>query len=150
MKSLEAFEFTGRGGKGSYDWSKILDGGIYKLDKGSDFECEVGTFALMARTNAARKNKNIRISQDEKAGTVVLQAYAMTDEEKQENQAKLAAQKEKAAAKRAEKRGNGANQTTANGIHPAVTAADAPASAPKPVAAPKPAAAKPATAGKGK
>lgn len=151
MKSLQDFSFTKRGGKGAYDWYKILDGGIYQLSKGEDFECEASTFGLMARTNASKQNKNIKISQDEKAGTVVLQATPMSAEEREANQAKLAEQKAKAASKREEKKNKGveANGTAANGVHPAVTAADAPPPAPKPVVAPKPAA-KPQTAGKGK
>jgi hypothetical protein len=150
MKSLQDFSFQKKGGKGAYDWYKILDGGIYQLTKGEDFECEASTFGLMARTNASKQNKNIRVSQDEEAGTVVLQATPMSPEEKEANQAKLAKQKEIAAIKRAEKKkGVVANGTAANGVHPAVTAADAPPPAAKPVTAQKPAA-KPVTAGKGK
>lgn len=139
MKSLQDFSFTKKGGKGAYDWYKILDGGIYQLTKGEDFECEPSTFGLMARTNAAKQNKNIKVSQDEKAGTVVLQATPMTPEEKEANQAKLAKQKEIASIKRAEKRATPANGTAANGVHPAVTASDAPPPAAKPVVANKPA-----------
>lgn len=39
MKSLKTFEFPeSGGGKAAYDWGKPLDGKIYQLEEGKDYQ----------------------------------------------------------------------------------------------------------------
>lgn len=131
MKTLQKYDFKTAENRSDYPWDKILDGGIYQLEKGEgkDFECEVTTFTTLARVRAQKRNKNVKISVDAENGVVVLQATPMTADEIKANESKMAARKEKDAVKRAEKKAEKA------GVAPATTQADAPA--PKPVQATK-------------
>ncbi len=72
MRTLKSFEFTSGGAKGSYDWDKLLDGSIYQLEEGKDFQCEVNTLISMARKQAKKKGKGLRTQKVE--GGVVIQA----------------------------------------------------------------------------
>jgi hypothetical protein len=107
MKSLKNFDFGTAGAKSTYDWEKLLDGGTYQVEKGVDFECETSTFTTLARSRAQVRSKNLKIKVLEDEITVVLRAEPMTPEQAATMQGKLAARKERAAAKKAEKKAGG-------------------------------------------
>lgn len=80
MKTLKKYEFKERGNGSSYDWEKILDGNIYKLEEGTDFTCAKGTVTTMARSRAAARGQTVKIAVEEDG--VVIQATSEPDEEK--------------------------------------------------------------------
>lgn len=101
-KVLKKYEFASRS-ESSYDWTKLLDGKIYECVEGEDFECKPLTFMALARSRAARELKGIRISQNEE-GNIVLQAYELTEEQKEALTEKRQAAKDRMKEKRAEKK----------------------------------------------
>jgi hypothetical protein len=74
MKSLKTFEFPeeGTGTRASYDWEKLLDGKIYQLEEGKDYQCKTTTFATLARGAAKRAGKGVKVAKVE--GGIVIQA----------------------------------------------------------------------------
>lgn len=72
---LKEFEFKAAAtfGHAKYDWDQLLDGQIYKLTKGVDFDCKPLTMAMLIRKNAERRNVKVRISRD--GDTMVIQQY---------------------------------------------------------------------------
>ncbi|QDU23295.1 hypothetical protein [Urbifossiella limnaea] len=73
MKSLKTFEFpASRVGKGQYEWAKLLNGGIYQLEEGKDYQCKTVSFVALARMAAKKAGKGLKASKVE--GGVVIQA----------------------------------------------------------------------------
>lgn len=72
-KVLAKFEFPHGGRKGlDYDWDSILDGKIYQLVQGTDFQVEPKTFVgAVAR---AANEKGMRVKRQIDGKTLVLQA----------------------------------------------------------------------------
>lgn len=100
MKTLKKFEFKGRA-EAIYDWAKLLDGGIYQLDSGEDFECKIGTMMMLVRTRARKNGKTVQVTKTEDGNGIVLQAHVASDEQKAEWKTQDAARKVRNAAKRA-------------------------------------------------
>ncbi len=107
MKALKKFEFKEAADRQVYDWAKLLDGGIYQLEEGTDYRCKSTTFAMMARNQAAKKRKALKTSQVE-GGLVIQEATAMTAEQVEAQEAKEAKRKaDKDARRDAEANGDG-------------------------------------------
>jgi hypothetical protein len=71
-KVLEAYEFKAAVGTHStHDWGTLFDGRIYELKEGEDYNCKTQTMAMLARKNAKKQGKTIRIGKIE--GGIVLQ-----------------------------------------------------------------------------
>lgn len=72
-------EFTFSGGvaqnKGTHDWDNLLDGQIWQLEAGKDFNCKVSTFASLARNQAKKKGLGLHTNKVE--GGIVIQAVPM-------------------------------------------------------------------------
>lgn len=102
-KVLKSFEFRSAVGGGKYPWDEWLDGQIHQLDADDFGGTDAKYVAHQARNTAQRRNLKCRVSLNEKEQIVVLQATPMTDEEAEQNKAKLdvrkAEQKEKRLAK---------------------------------------------------
>lgn len=107
MKTLKKFEFKASGIKAIYDWDKLLDGSIYQLTKGEDFNCNTQTIRMMSYKQAEKRGMGVRVSVDDgedvETPTVVIQSYEMTPEERE---AKLA-QRAKTSASRKKKDSGG-------------------------------------------
>lgn len=98
MKTLKKFEFKSLADRATYDWEKLLDGGIYQMSAGDpdgdgkgdgDYHCKTATFATLCRTAARRRGKVVRTNvaeADEKAGLpfggIVIQANEASEEQK--------------------------------------------------------------------
>lgn len=109
-KVLKKFEFKVRG-ESDYNWEEFLDGKIREFVPGEDFDCKTLSFQAMARGQAARKLKGININVQE-SGNVVLQAYELTDEQKEELKEKREAAKQRMKDKRAAAKAEANGQTT--------------------------------------
>ncbi len=74
MKTLKSYEFKSSGSRNgrTYDWDKLMDGKIYQLEEGKDYECKQQTVLMMARTQAKKRGMRLRGTKVE--GGVVLQA----------------------------------------------------------------------------
>ncbi len=74
MRTLKSFEFPETSGaiKAKYDWKKLLDGGIYHLDEGKDFQSKPANFIMMARSRGKKLGFIVKATKVE--GGVVLQA----------------------------------------------------------------------------
>lgn len=110
MKTLKAFDFPVRG-ESSYDWDKLLDGNIFQLEAGEDFDCKVGTFRMMANARAHKRGKILKstVKTDEKTGKsfVIIQAEDATPEKIKHWEKLEAGRKERSKAKRAAAKANG-------------------------------------------
>lgn len=72
-KTLDSFDFPHGGRKGvEYDWDSILDGKIYQLEQGKDFEVEPKTFIGAVARQANARNMRVKRQIDKKV--LVLQA----------------------------------------------------------------------------
>lgn len=72
-KVLDSFDFPHGGRKGiEYDWASILDGKIYQLVQGTDFDAEPKTFIGAVARAANLQGKRVKRQIDGK--TIVLQA----------------------------------------------------------------------------
>ncbi len=91
-EKLKSFEFKSRSNS-TYDWDKFLDGSIYKLAQGKDFECDPKTINTMVRKQANARFKKAKVSVDAEAGTVIIQAVDMTPAEKKAYTEKIEAKK---------------------------------------------------------
>lgn len=62
MKTLTSHTFTRAARESSYEWDKMLDGGIYQLEQGDgkDYECKTLTFCSLIRAAAKKRNKSVR------------------------------------------------------------------------------------------
>lgn len=78
MQTLSSFDFGKKAAsrKGKYDWAKLLDGGVYKLDHRIDFDCKPAAFIALARLKAKKDGTTIRAARVEDG--VVIQALRET------------------------------------------------------------------------
>lgn len=72
-KVLKQFAFGGRAGV-KYPWDEWLDGQIWELTHGKDFNCVVVNFRSAVYVEAKRRGKKVRISLRE--NSVVIQAWS--------------------------------------------------------------------------
>ncbi len=72
-KKLESFAFAS-GSNASYNWKQLLDGSIWELKQGEDFNCKITTFATLARKQASIAGVSLRTSTNKPANTFTLQA----------------------------------------------------------------------------
>jgi hypothetical protein len=72
---LDSYEFpeTVAFGHSSYDWDTLLDGKIYQLKQGEDFECKMQTMALLTRKNAKKRGFKVRVSKKDDTTLVIQQ-----------------------------------------------------------------------------
>lgn len=70
-KKLAAFDFKATDRR---DWGPLLDGSIWVLNKGEDFDGDPQKFAYQVRSAARRAGTSLKVSADSKAGTVTFQA----------------------------------------------------------------------------
>lgn len=72
MKELQNFNFTTKP-RHSHDWDTILNGSIWQMVKGKDFNGEPKNFktAIMTRAKAMKKKVRVQVDGD----SVILQAY---------------------------------------------------------------------------
>lgn len=68
--TLESFDFTD--GRGKHNWDLWLDGQIWRLTKGEDFDSKPSSLRASAAKQADNRNKDLRFNVD--GDTVVLQA----------------------------------------------------------------------------
>lgn len=76
-RQLESFDF-GRGrpkGTSRYDWDHWLDGSIWELTQGLDFQRTVEEFRNVVYVTAARRGIKVRTSSRRGSDVVVVQAY---------------------------------------------------------------------------
>lgn len=132
-QKLKTFEFKSFGSGKKHDWATLLDGSIYQLTKGEDYDCEDQTMRMMAYKAGRTMGKQVKVAACE--GGVVIQAEDATEEQIAEwnvtAEATKAKQKEKRDAAKAEKEaGKGADTTQASAARentaPAKPAAKAP------------------------
>ncbi len=90
MKKLKKFDFKTVESKSKYNWDEILNGDINQLTRRDDFTSIPGAFGAMCRYQAAMRYKRVHLSVDETSVTV--QAYDMTAEEKDIEDARRAKQ----------------------------------------------------------
>lgn len=68
-KKLKDYDFT----ETKYPWSEWLDGSIWELEHGSDFETKMETFRTQVYTSAKKRGLKARVATD---GTkLILQAF---------------------------------------------------------------------------
>ena len=70
-KVLKQFAFGGRAGV-KYPWDEWLDGQIWELTHGKDFNCVTGNFRSVVYVEAKRRGKKVRASVKE--NSLVIQA----------------------------------------------------------------------------
>jgi hypothetical protein len=62
MQEIAVYDWNkNKGRKPKYDWDKILDGGIYRMQEGVDFECSRTAFRTLAFTTARKRGLYVRI-----------------------------------------------------------------------------------------
>jgi hypothetical protein len=80
-KVLDSYEFKASSvGHSNYDWDTLLDGQIYSLEEGEDFECKVDTMAMLVRKNAAKRGLKVKVSKNENG--LVIQQVGKADPKK--------------------------------------------------------------------
>jgi hypothetical protein len=57
------------------DWDKVLDGGVYQLEAGTDYTCRQETVRRQAQRQARDRGKTVRFGKDQD-GNLVIQAEA--------------------------------------------------------------------------
>ena len=70
---LKSYKFIPKGKSAVYDWDKLLDGSIWELRRGKDFNTGPISMRCAAYIAAARRGIKVRCSVSE--DRVVLQAY---------------------------------------------------------------------------
>lgn len=73
-EKLDKFEFLKRGFAPKYPWDTWLDGSVYRLTRGEDFQCKVSSMRSAARQIAFRRGLHIRTSVSDNSLTI--QAYS--------------------------------------------------------------------------
>jgi hypothetical protein len=101
MKTLKKFEFK-QVAQSKYPWDKILDGGIYELSEGTDFDCSTRNMTGKVRSAARKKYKTVKLSASETAKTITLQATDMDAEQRASEDARRAGVKARKAERNAE------------------------------------------------
>jgi hypothetical protein len=61
MKVVDGFEFERRGPTRKYDWDSLLDGRVWQLDRGRDFDCLPEVFRRQAYNRATQEGKHVRV-----------------------------------------------------------------------------------------
>lgn len=74
---LNEFDFETKGGVRKYDWTTWLDGQIYALVEGEDYEIPTENFRVAAHAAATRMNIKVRTRRTEHG--MVLQAYSASE-----------------------------------------------------------------------
>lgn len=75
MRKIERFDERKRITKEKYDWAKLLDGSIWELQPGIDFECSPQTFQSCAHRAAKKRNLTVKTRIQKDRGTVQLKAF---------------------------------------------------------------------------
>lgn len=75
MAPTKLNEFPSAPGQGRYDWNELLDGSVWELVHGTDFQGKSNTFASNARNQAGKRNGRVRIRhlREEQPERLVLQ-----------------------------------------------------------------------------
>lgn len=61
MKTVDNFEFQqGDGRQSKYDWTRLLNGDIWELVQGKDFDCSPENFRIQAYKRAKLEGKRVR------------------------------------------------------------------------------------------
>lgn len=97
-ETLKTFDFGSD--RSEYDWDTLLNGKIYKLKQGEDFQCKTITFSTLARSSARRRGLSLNTSTE--GDSIVIQAVEASEEQKtawaeQDAQKKAKKEAEKAA-----------------------------------------------------
>lgn len=96
-KKVQDFDFSRSGSRPTkYPWEEWLDGSIWRLEKGEDFDVDTESFRSSVGTAADRLGKVARTAVPED-GVVVVQAYELSAEEKAERDKRNAEKARKAA-----------------------------------------------------
>ena len=77
-EKLDEFDFTTKRGPGrpsKYPWETWLDGGIYKLKRGEDYEVMTSSFKSAAKSAAKTRGQKLRFMPLESGSVLVIQAY---------------------------------------------------------------------------
>ncbi len=74
MEKLESYEFKLNYGNSRYDWDTLLDGGVYRLVRGTDFDVNPKSVRSAAIIAAKARGLKVR-SSIEDDNTIVIQAY---------------------------------------------------------------------------
>lgn len=74
-KVLESFEF-GHDRRSKYPWSEWLDGRIWQLERGSDFDVAPARLQTQIAKRARHAGVRVRTSASQDGATVVIQAYS--------------------------------------------------------------------------
>lgn len=77
MELLESYEFTGRsGGQSKYDFDKLFDGSIYRLQRGDDFDGKTSVKSIRGylATQASKRGKSLRTQIEADGAALVVQA----------------------------------------------------------------------------
>ena len=70
---LEDFEFTHRG-SAKYPWDLWLDGQVWKIIRGTDYQCASASMRTAAFLAARTRNKNVRTNMIMDGKAIVVQA----------------------------------------------------------------------------
>jgi hypothetical protein len=70
---LEDYEFIGAG-SGKYPWDLWLDGQVWKLVRGTDYECTSSSMRTSAQQVGKTRNKNVRTNMIMDGKGIVIQA----------------------------------------------------------------------------
>jgi hypothetical protein len=73
MRKLDSFKFKGKHGSSRYPWQEWLDGGIYELVRGEDFQTTAASLRGTAVAAAYRRGLKLRTSI--RGNAVTIQAY---------------------------------------------------------------------------
>lgn len=75
MTPTRLTEFPSAPGQGRYDWKELLNGSVWELVQGTDFQGKPTTFASNARNQAGKRNGRVRIRhfKEEQPERLVLQ-----------------------------------------------------------------------------
>lgn len=63
MKEVKDFAFEDSS-RNKYDWDTILNGKVWKLEKGKDFKCSTKSMAALAKMTAKSRNINVKMQID--------------------------------------------------------------------------------------
>jgi len=77
---LDTYEFRERGRGEQYPWDKWLDGSIWALARGQDFDCTISAIRSGAYLAATSRGMKVRTANPDPF-TLVVQAYSVADNE---------------------------------------------------------------------
>ena len=73
---LNSFPATTGGAPPKYPWTEWLDGRIWKLAQGSDFDCTISSFRVMVHKAARARDLKVRTVFDGDEA-IIVQAYSV-------------------------------------------------------------------------